>query len=194
MNSIVIFASGSGSNFKSIYECTLNKKIMNSKICLLISNNSKSGAVSFAKENDIDVFILNSTRYPDKEIYCNTLIEKLDSIEPDLIVLAGYMKLIPRLVTDKYNKRIVNIHPGKLPQFGGKGFYGLNVHTAVINSGIKNTAVTIHYVDEKYDNGDIIHEESIPVKGSDTAETLAQRVLSVEHELYPCIINNLLNN
>ena len=193
-NRIVVFASGGGSNFKSIYNNILNGKIENSIIPILVSNNPLSGAVLFAKDRGIETFILNTKRYPNKNDYNNILIQKLDKVKPALIVLAGYMKLIPSIITSIYDKRIVNIHPAKLPDFGGKGFYGMKVHEAVIKSGIKETAVTIHYVNEEYDQGMIIHEERVVVDKNDSVESLAKKVLSVEHSVYSKIINKILNN
>ena len=193
-NRIVVFASGGGSNFKSIYNNILNGKIENSIIPILVSNNPLSGAVLFAKDRGIETFILNTKRYPNKNDYNNILIQKLDKVKPALIVLAGYMKLIPSIITSIYDKRIINIHPAKLPDFGGKGFYGMKVHEAVIKSGIKETAVTIHYVNEEYDQGMIIHEERVVVDKNDSVESLAKKVLSVEHSVYSKIINKILNN
>ena len=103
------------------------------------------------------------------------------------------MKLIPKEVIEVFNNKIINIHPGKLPEFGGKGFYGMNVHNAVISSKVNSTAVTIHYVNEEYDKGLTIHEEPIEVYKDDTAESLSRRVLSYEHKLYSRIINQLIN-
>ena len=103
------------------------------------------------------------------------------------------MKLIPKEVVEEFNNKIINIHPGKLPEFGGKGFYGMNVHNAVINSKVNSTAVTIHYVNEEYDKGLTIHEEPIEVYKDDTAESLSKRVLSYEHKLYSKIINQIIN-
>ena len=194
MKTIIVFASGGGSNFKSIYHNISSGNIEDTAISLLISNNPKSESILFAKEKNIDTFILNANRYPNNDEYNNVLIKKLNEANPELIVLAGYMKLIPSDVTSIYEKKIINIHPGKLPDFGGKGFYGMNVHRAVIDRGVENTAVTIHYVNEEYDKGMIIHEEQITIKKDDTAESLAKRVLSVEHEIYPKVINKLLNN
>tara|TARA_B100002052_G_scaffold77089_2_gene70103 strand:- start:16673 stop:17260 length:588 start_codon:yes stop_codon:yes gene_type:complete len=193
-NRIVVFASGGGSNFKSIYNNILNGKIKNSIIPILISNNPLSGAVLFAKDKGIETFILNTKRYPNKNDYNDTLIQKLDKVKPSLIVLAGYMKLIPSIITSIYEKRIINIHPAKLPDFGGKGFYGIKVHEAVIKSGVNETAVTIHYVNEEYDKGMIIHEERVVVDRNDSIESLAKKVLSIEHLVYPKIINKILNN
>jgi len=194
MKNIVVFASGGGSNFKSIYNDILNGKIKNTKISLLISNNPKSGAIIFARDKGIDTFVLNTNQYPEMDEYNNVLIQKLGEINPSLVVLAGYMKLIPSIITSIYEGKIINIHPGKLPDFGGKGFYGMNIHKAVINSGEKETAVTIHYVNEEYDKGMTIHEEIVSVNNNDSAESLAKRVLSIEHLVYPKIINKLLNN
>ena len=193
MNNLVLFASGSGSNFITIYNNTLNKKIKDSKIVLLVSNNPNSNSVSFAKGIGIDTFIINKRKYPLNNEYDRVLKEKLLNVEPDLIVLAGYMKLIPKSITSLFKNRIINIHPGKLPKFGGKGFYGLNVHRAVVENKEKYTAVTIHYVNEKYDKGMIIHEEKIKVLENDSPESLSKRVLTYEHKVYSDVINKLLN-
>ncbi len=193
INKIVIFASGGGTNFIAIYKNILKSKIVNSKISLLVSNNPNSGAVEFARKNNIEVFIANRKTYPNDEKYKKTLIDKLTNVSPDLIVLAGYMKLIPGEVTSLFENRIINIHPGKLPEFGGEGMYGLNVHKAVIESREKYTAVSIHYVNEQYDEGEIIYEEKIRVFRDDTPESLSDRVLNYEHKIYSVVINNLLN-
>ena len=194
MNKIVVFASGGGSNFKSIYSNTENGKIGNTKVTLLVSNNPKSGAVKFANEKGINTFILNSYRFPEKKNYNEILVSEMNKINPDLIVLAGYMKLIPYDLTSLYKRKIINIHPGKLPAFGGKGFYGMNVHRAVLDSGDSETAVTIHYVNEEYDQGMIIHEEKVPVESGDSPMILSERVLDIEHKVYSEIINSLLND
>jgi len=193
INKIVIFASGGGTNFIAIYKNILKSKIENSKISLLVSNNPNSGAVEFARKNNIEIFIANRKIYPNDEKYKKTLIDKLTNVSPDLIVLAGYMKLIPGEVTSLFENRIINIHPGKLPEFGGEGMYGLNVHKAVIESREKYTAVSIHHVNERYDEGKIIYEEKIRVFRDDTPESLSDRVLNYEHKIYSVVINNLLN-
>ena len=192
MNNLVVFASGSGSNFINIYKNTLNNTIENSKIALLVSNNPQSNSVSFAKENNIDSFIINIKRFPNKDEYNKILKDKLFNVNPRLIILAGYMKLIPIEITSIYKNKIINIHPGKLPDFGGKGFYGLNVHKAVIDRGDKRTAVTIHYVNEEYDKGNVIHEEIIDVIDGESPKSLSRRVLEYEHKLYSQVINGIL--
>ena len=193
MKRLVVFASGSGSNFKAIYNNVKKQKIENAKIELLVSNNPNSGSVSFAKNNSINTFIVNKKTHPNKSAYIKSLKDQLLSCNPHLIILAGYMKLIPKEVVEAFNNKIINIHPGKLPEFGGKGFYGMNVHNAVISSKVSSTAVTIHYVNEEYDKGLTIHEEPIEVYKNDTAESLSKRVLSYEHKLYSKIINQIIN-
>lgn len=193
MNNIIVFASGGGSNFEEIYKNTKNNKIKNSQISMLISNNPNSKVVAFAEYNNIDTFIINKVRFPDYIEYINKLDDMLSSVKPDLVVLAGYMKLIPKKITRAYNGKIINIHPGILPDFGGKGFYGMNVHKAVIASGARNTAVTIHYVNENYDQGTIIYKKNIKIEDGDTPESLSRRVLCYEHKIYSEVINNLLN-
>ena len=193
MKRLVVFASGSGSNFKAIYNNIKEQKIENAKIDLLVSNNPNSGSVSFAKNNSINTFIVNQKTHPNRSAYIKSLNDRLLSCNPHLIILAGYMKLIPKEVVEEFNNKIINIHPGKLPEFGGKGFYGMNVHSAVIKSKINSTAVTIHYVNEEYDKGLTIHEEPIEVYKDDTAESLSKRVLSYEHKLYSKVINQIIN-
>ena len=192
-NNLVIFASGGGSNFKSIFINTLKNNIQNSQVTLLISNNPKSNAVKYADSQNIDTFIINKNRYPDRVNYMKALINKLNKYNPTLIILAGYMKLIPKEVVRAFKNKIINIHPGKLPEFGGKGFYGINVHRAVIDSGAKSTVVTIHYVNEEYDKGMIIHEEIIDIMDDDTPESLSERVLKYEHSVYSNVIDKIIN-
>jgi len=194
MNNLVVFASGGGSNFRSILKNTKNNKIKNCQVSLLISNNSNSKAILYAKENRVDTFIINHQRYPDKKDYVEVLNNKINGCHPELIILAGYMKLIPKEIVDNFKNKIINIHPGKLPEFGGKGCYGMNVHKAVIDSKVKSTAVTIHYVNEEYDKGMIIYEEIIDVLEDDTPNSLSDRVLEYEHKIYSKVINNIINN
>ena len=184
---IIIFASGGGSNFKSIHKSILSEDI-NANIVLVVSNNSKCGAIQYAINHDIRTFIINSKRYPEAEQYEFVLNNELDIEEPDLIVLAGYMKLIPESTVRKYTRRIINIHPGLLPEFGGKGFFGSNVHKTVIEKGAKESGPTVHFVDVDYDTGPIISQLKVPVKDSDTIKSLAERVLEAEHQLYPDVV------
>lgn len=187
-----MFASGSGTNFRSILEHKREGKLA-SDIELLITNNSTCGAAEIAKAEGIEVTHISRKVFPDlsSKDYSDLFISALNKKEIDLIVLAGYMKKLPDEVVKKFSNRIINIHPALLPKFGGKGMYGINVHNAVIESGDKETGVTVHYVNENYDEGEIIHQEKISVNDNDTAESLMERVKELEHRVYPEVIRNL---
>lgn len=189
---ICVFASGSGTNFKAITEAK-KSGIIHSDISLLITNNSDCGAVGIAKENGIPVFHISRKAYPDlsEEEYANLFLDKLDEHKINFIVLAGYMKMLDASIIRKFPKRIINIHPALLPKFGGKGMYGMNVHKAVIEAGEKESGVTIHYVNENYDEGEIILQEKVEVTPYDTPETLQKRVLKLEHKYYAEVIRRI---
>jgi phosphoribosylglycinamide formyltransferase len=187
MKNIAIFASGGGSNFKSIHRHVQSGDI-SGDIVLTVSNNSDSGAINYARMNNISTLIINKVRYPNQIDREELLIQTLRDHEINLICLAGYMKLLPKNIVNQYQNCILNIHPALLPKFGGKGFYGIKVHEKVIASGVSNSGATVHFVDEEYDHGKIIAQESIEVRNEDTVETLAERVLKIEHELYPKVV------
>jgi phosphoribosylglycinamide formyltransferase 1 len=191
---ICIFASGSGTNFKAIIEAK-KSGIINSEISLLVTNNSDCGAVAIAKENGIPVFHISRKVYPDAsdEEYANLFLEKFSEHNIDFIVLAGYMKMLDVRIIRKFPNRIINIHPALLPKFGGKGMYGMNVHKAVIEAGEKESGVTIHYVNENYDEGKIIFQERVKVEPNDDAETLQKKVLKLEHKYYAEVIRKIEN-
>ena len=193
MKNIAIFASGSGSIFQAIHQY-IKKGEISGEILLVVSNNSNSGAIKYAKENNMSTFIVNNFLYPNIEDYNRLLIKKLNKNSIDLIVLAGYMKLLPLEIVKAYHNRILNIHPALLPKFGGKGYYGNRVHEAVIASGDLESGVTVHFVDEEYDNGEIIAQETVRVIHNDTSESLAKRVLKVEHRLYPKVVKAFCEN
>lgn len=192
---ICVFASGSGTNFKAIIEAK-KSGIINSDILLLITNNSDCGAVSIAKENGISVFHISRKVYPNAsdDEYANLFLDKMDEYKINFIVLAGYMKMLDASIIKKFPNRIINIHPALLPKFGGKGMYGMNVHKAVIEAGEKESGVTIHYVNEKYDEGKIILKEKVEVSTDDTAETLQKKVLKLEHKYYAFVISEIEKN
>jgi phosphoribosylglycinamide formyltransferase-1 len=187
-----VFASGNGTNFKSILEHK-REGMLESNVELLITNNSTCGAAEIARAEGIEVVHISRKVFPDLSSldYSNLFISALEKHEIDLIVLAGYMKMLPKEVVKKYSNRIINIHPALLPKFGGKGMYGINVHKAVLESGDKETGITVHYVNENYDEGKIIYQEKIPVKENDTSETLMARIREAEHEIYPKVICKL---
>jgi len=187
MKNIAVFSSGRGSNFKSIHRHIQAGEIPG-LIILLISNNSDSDSIKYAREYNIPTLIINKIRYPNPVDREKLLIQALIEKDVDLICLAGYMKLIPKSIVHQYQNRILNVHPALLPQFGGKGFYGIKVHEAVIQSGAEVSGVTVHFVDEDYDHGKIIAQKKIEVRTEDTAKTLAEQVIKVEHELYPQVV------
>lgn len=181
---LCVLASGSGSNLKAIINAGKSRKI-SSKVVLVISNNSASKALAAAKKNKISHYHLSDKLFSPKSEFDKKFLSLLKEHKIDLIILAGYMKKISPAVTRKYKNRILNIHPALLPAFGGKGMYGLNVHSAVLESGEEITGATVHLVDDAYDNGAIILQKKIKVKKDDTPETLQTRVLRTEHRLYP---------
>lgn len=188
---IVVFASGTGSNFKAIHQAIL-KKELTARITALISDNPDAGALSYARENGIRGIVLSPSGFGEPARYSRELGKVLEEESPELIVLAGYLKKIPDEIVDRYHRRIVNIHPALLPKYGGKGWYGMRVHRAVIENGDKESGCTIHYVTRVYDEGPIIARVKVPVHEDDTAETLAARVLKQEHQLYPKVVRFLL--
>lgn len=186
---ICVFASGTGSNFKAILN-SVNKKYLKSKVSLLITNNPECGAVEIAKTNKIDHIAINKKIYPllSQKEYSTKFLSALKKYDIDFIVLSGYMKMIEPEVLRKYKNKIINIHPALLPSFGGKGMYGMNVHKAVIASGVKISGITVHFVNENYDEGKIIFQKCCEVKNDDDEFTLQRRVLKLEHKYYSKVI------
>lgn len=174
MYNLVVFASGNGTTLQSIID-NINSGNLQAKIQLVVSNNPNAYALSRAKNDNIPTYIIKNTKNDDID---SELLEVLSQYDVDLIVLAGYLKLIGSGLIDKYT--IINTHPALLPDYGGKGMYGMNVHRAVVAAGEKKSGVTLHYVNEKYDSGDIISQTVVPVYPEDTAEDLSARVQRAE--------------
>jgi len=193
MKKIAVFVSGGGSNFKAIHH-QIQKREISGEIVLVISNNPNCGAIEYANENSIPIIIINAAQYPNPHTREEFLIETCLKAEIDLICLAGYMKMLPPVFVKQYENKILNIHPGLLPEFGGKGFFGMRVHEAVINSGKRESGATVHFVDEIYDHGPIILQKQVEVLETDTAESLAARILKLEHELYPEVVKAFCEN
>ena len=193
MKKIAVFVSGGGSNFKAIHHQIIQGNILG-KIVIVFSNNPNCGAIKFAEENSIPIFIINAARYPNPHTQDEFLLEACLKAEIDLICLAGFMKMLPQNIVKHYEYRILNIHPGLLPEFGGKGFYGTRVHEAVINTGKRESGATVHFVDEIYDHGPIILQKKVEVMETDTPESLAARVLKLEHELFPEVVKAFCEN
>ncbi|MGH2575074.1 MAG: phosphoribosylglycinamide formyltransferase [Ignavibacteria bacterium] len=177
-------ASGRGSNLKSVIYSQKSKKIK-SKVILVISNNSNSGALKIALKNKIPAFHMSEKLFKSQKEFVNELLNLLKKFKIDLIVLAGYMKMLNPEIVKKYRNRILNIHPSILPLFCGAGMYGLKVHQAVIEYGCKVSGASVHIVDEGYDTGPIVLQRTLKVSENDTALTLQKKVLKLEHKLFP---------
>jgi formyltetrahydrofolate-dependent phosphoribosylglycinamide formyltransferase len=186
---IVVFASGSGTNFQAVIDNVLSGNIQ-AEITGLIADRKGIMAIERAKKYKIPVEIIPADP---PESFSRRLLTQLTKWDPDLIVLAGYLKKIPDRIVTIYRRKIINIHPALLPKHGGKGYYGRKVHQAVLDSGEKETGCSVHYVDEEYDRGPVIGRRIVPVYSSDTADSLASRVLKAEHQLLPTVIKKLLH-
>lgn len=181
---LAVFSSHEGTNMQSIIDASKSGKL-NAEVVCIISNNSDSGALRRAKNEGIAGYHISSKEFPQEEMLVNEFIRVLKLHNVDIIILAGYMKMIPAALIREFKNRILNIHPALLPKFGGKGMYGMNVHKAVIESGDAESGATVHIVDEIYDNGKILHQRKVSVLPEDTPETLAAKVLKEEHLIYP---------
>jgi phosphoribosylglycinamide formyltransferase-1 len=181
---IAIFASGRGSNFQAILSA-IDAGHLPARITVLISNRSDAGALDIAGARRIQTSHLSQKMFPSEEALAEAMLNVLSQQRAELLVLAGYLKKIPLQVVRRYRSRIVNIHPALLPSFGGAGMYGHFVHEAVIASGTKVSGATVHIVDEEYDRGPIVMQKTVEIVQEDTPDSLAAKVLKIEHEIYP---------
>ncbi|MDP1676962.1 MAG: phosphoribosylglycinamide formyltransferase [Bacteroidota bacterium] len=184
---IAIFASGRGSNFEALHNAIADQKIP-AKIVVVISNNSSSGALTLAQSFNIPAFHISQRQFPDSSLFQQKILETLQTFNVNFIVLAGYMKKMDPAITRAFPNRIINIHPALLPKYGGEGMFGMNVHNAVIAAKEKESGATVHYINEDYDRGEIIRQQKINIDPSDTPDSLAAKVLKIEHELLPSVI------
>ncbi len=180
MIKIVVLASGRGTNLQAIIDACERGEI-DGKVIAVISDRKDAFALQRARKHGIKDIFLNPKGLKRDE-YDEKLLELLDNLQPDLIVLAGYMRILSPKVVRKYYGKIINIHPALLPSFGGKGYYGERVHRAVLEYGCKVSGCTVHFVDEEVDHGPIIVQRCVPVMEDDTPETLADRILAEEHK------------
>ncbi len=181
---IAVFASGRGSNFKAILNA-IDAGALPARASMLLSNRSDAGAMETARARSIPTIHLSQKMFASEEEFSYRMLGALDERKTDFIALAGYLKHIPSGVIERYRNRIVNIHPALLPSFGGQGMYGHYVHEAVIASGVKVSGATVHLVDEQYDRGPILLQKTVSVESCDTPDSLAAKVLKIEHEIYP---------
>ena len=185
MLNIAVFGSGKGSNFQAILSAIQRGKIPDTRICLVVSNNSGAGILDIARANSLPAVHLSQKNFPLETEYVSAVLHTLQTHEANFVVLAGYMKRLHSEVIEAFRNRIINIHPALLPRYGGQGMYGRYVHEAVLAAREVFSGATVHVVDEDYDHGAIILQRKVPVFPDDTPETLAARVLEVEHEIYP---------
>jgi phosphoribosylglycinamide formyltransferase-1 len=176
-------SSHGGSNMQAIFDaCKAGR--LDANLCVVISNNSRSTALKRAKREQVPGYHLGGRTHPDPEELDDAILQTLEKHDVNLVVLVGYMKLLGPKTVSRYRGRILNIHPALLPKYGGKRFYGQAVHEAVLAAGESVTGVTIHLVDQMFDHGPIVAQTEVPVLDGDTADSLADRVLSREHQFY----------
>ena len=187
MHHLAIFASGAGSNAQAIINYFKNHPSI--RIALIVSNKPQAGVLSIAQKENIPSLIIEKEKFIRGDAY----LHELKKATIDFIVLAGFLWKVPEKLIEAYRNAIVNIHPALLPKYGGKGMYGEKVHETVISNKEKESGITIHYVDEHYDNGDIILQASCPVLPDDNPNSLAQRIHKLEHANYPAAIEKILS-
>ncbi|MDT3737894.1 MAG: phosphoribosylglycinamide formyltransferase [Candidatus Kapabacteria bacterium] len=184
---IAFFASHGGSNMQALIDASKSGRLKSTP-ALVISNNSNSIVLERAVKEEIPNFHISSNTHPDDNVRTQYIIKLFELYKINLVVLAGYMKKLPDEVINKVNGRVLNIHPALLPKFGGEGMYGMKVHQAVLDAKETESGVTVHLVDSEYDRGRILLQRTVPVNIDDTPETLAARVLEIEHRIYPEVI------
>ena len=183
MKKIAVFASGSGSDFQSIIDA--NERDPFCEIALLIASRPGIGAIARAEKHGIEAVVRSKKEYPSVEEMFEDIVGLLRARGVDYVVLAGYLSMIPENFVRAFPDRIINIHPSLIPSFCGKGNYGLNVHRAAIEYGVKISGLTVHFVDEHYDSGAIILQRAVEVRDDDTPESLQARILEEEHKALP---------
>jgi phosphoribosylglycinamide formyltransferase 1 len=187
MNRILIFASGSGTNAKNIIEYFGDRTT--GTVVAVFSNNSNATVLEKAKKLNVPTVIFSK-----EELNLGKTLQKINEFQPDLIVLAGFLLKVPENLIEAFPNRIINIHPALLPKFGGKGMYGMHIHKAVVENNEKETGITIHYVNENYDEGNIIFQQNVALSEGDTAESVAVKIHTLEQEHFPVVIEKLLTS
>ena len=188
MKKMAVFASGAGSNAQKIID-HFSDKSKKASVALIVCNKPNAGVLQIAAKDGISTLIIEKERFFRGDAY----LPELKSYQIDFIVLAGFLWKIPQALINAYPRRIINIHPALLPKYGGKGMYGDVVHEAVLNAAEPESGITIHYVDEHYDHGDIIFQAKCTVTESDDAQSLSTKIHALEHKYYPEVIERVLN-
>lgn len=191
---IAVMVSGGGTNLQAVIDGIASGKITNTELSAVISNNKGAYALERARKAGIRDIVVSPKDYADRSLFNKVLVETVDSLEVDLIVLAGYLVVIPPEMIEKYENRIINIHPSLIPAFCGTGFYGLKVHEAALERGVKVVGATVHFVDKGTDTGPIILQKAVGVENGDTPEVLQRRVMEqAEWVLLPEAIDLIAN-
>lgn len=187
MKKLVLFASGNGSNAEEIIRYF--KKNVQGTVIAVCSNNLDAKVLERAKNHNIETFVFSKA-----ELNQGVVMQELEKINPDLIVLAGFLLKFPEDIVKKFPNKIINIHPALLPKYGGKGMYGMNVHKAVLENNEQETGITIHFVNENYDEGAIIFQKAVNIENCKSPEEIAEKVHQLEHQYFSTIISNILNS
>lgn len=191
---VCVCVSGGGTNLQAIIDAIDAGKITNAQIVRVISNNKTAYALERAKEHQIDAIAVSPKDYETRELFNEALLQTINEVQPDLIVLAGFLVVIPKEMIAQYRNRIINIHPSLIPSFCGTGYYGLKVHEAALERGVKVTGATVHFVDEGTDTGPIILQKAVNVEPGDTPKVLQQRVMEqAEWRILPQAIDMIAN-
>jgi len=194
MLNLAVCVSGGGTNLQAIIDGIAQGSITNTRIKAVISNNSGAYALERARDHGIEAACISPKQFESRGQFNQAFLEKLDSIQPDLVVLAGFLVVLPEQMIQKYKDRIINIHPSLIPSFCGKGYYGLKVHEGALERGVKVTGATVHFVDEGTDTGPIILQQPVMVEQGDTPETLQRRVMEeAEWKILPRAIDLIAN-
>jgi phosphoribosylglycinamide formyltransferase 1 len=186
MKNIVLFASGNGSNAEEIIIYFKNSE--NAKVVAIFSNKADAKVLDRAKNHNIPSVVFSKAQLNE-----GFVLEKLQQFQPDLIVLAGFLLKFPESILKKYTK-VINIHPALLPKYGGKGMYGMHVHQAVLDNKEQETGITIHFVNEHYDEGEFIFQKAVNIEDCNTAEEIAHKIHELEHQYFPEVIGKLITN
>ena len=194
MLKVAVCVSGGGTNLQAIIDAVESGVITNTEISVVISNNKNAYALERAKNHNIEGVCISPKDYESRAEFNKAFLEKLDSYEVDLVVLAGFLVVIPPEMIAKYEGRIINVHPSLIPSFCGTGFYGLKVHEGALERGVKVTGATVHFVDEGTDTGPIILQKAVYIENGDTAEVLQRRVMEqAEWVILPKAIDLIAN-
>lgn len=195
MLKIAVLVSGGGTNLQAVMDAIDDQTITNTKIEVVISNNKNAYALERAAKNGIPNLCISPKDFADRAEFNRVFLEKLNSYHVDLVVLAGFLVVIPPEMIAEYKNKIINIHPSLIPSFCGTGYYGLKVHEGVLNRGVKVTGATVHFVDEGTDTGPIILQKAVEVQSDDTPEILQRRVMEeAEWKILPQAINLIAND